>query len=289
VPICPLCPRTPVHYLPGRYKSNARGFCCEEIAGGDQASCRHAARNQIAVPKVDRIAERCGTDQRPEHGTRVVQARHCRQIRAGEMVGDYSRAQRNGRAVSRRHRRTQKGPGLRTPPWLARSKRWAREYWTSRPATKSMAAPAHPTDCRSSINSNSPPTFWLSSRAEPGNQHRRIFDAVARTASSLKRDRRFADSPLEGDGFELPVPEREDRVSSLGLLLARDRGVGADVSVQPGFVIIMPSPLEASGAPLCCSPVDPEDDERDQVPTIRAICRTEGYKYLEWTRAPRSR
>jgi hypothetical protein len=72
-------------------------------------------------------------------------------------------------------------------------------------------------------------------------------------------------------------------------LLARDRGVGADVSVQPGFVIIMPAPLEASGAPLCCSPVDPEDDERDQVPTIRAICRTEGCKYLEWTRAPRSR
>ena len=64
-------------------------------------------------------------------------------------------------------------------------------------------------------------------------------------------------------------------VSSLGLLLARDRGVGADVSVQPGFVIIMPSPLEASGAPLCCSPVDPEDDERDQAPTIRALCRTE--------------
>ena len=79
------------------------------------------------------------------------------------------------------------------------------------------------------------------------------------------------------------------RVSSLGLLLARDRGVGADVSVQPGFVIIMPSPLEASGAPLCCSPVDPEDDERDQAPTIRAICRTEGCKYLEWTRVPRSR
>jgi imidazolonepropionase-like amidohydrolase len=92
------------------------------------------------------------------------------------------------------------------PMWLARSKRWAREYWTSRPATKSMAAPAHPTDCRSPINSNSTPTFWLSSRAEPGNQHRRIFDAVARTASSLKRDRRFADSPLEGDGFELSVP-----------------------------------------------------------------------------------
>jgi hypothetical protein len=31
------------------------------------------------------------------------------------------------------------------------------------------------------------------------------------------------DSLLEGDGFELPVPEREARVSSLGLLLARDR------------------------------------------------------------------
>jgi hypothetical protein len=63
-----------------------------------------------------------------------------------------------------------------------------------------------PTDCRSPINSNSTPTFWLSSRAEPGNQHRRIFDAVARTASSLKRDRRFADSPLEQRRFELSVP-----------------------------------------------------------------------------------
>ena len=96
---------------------------------------------------------------------------------------------------------------LKAPMWLARSKRWAREYWTSRPATKSMAAPAHPTDCRSPINSNSTPTFWLSSRAEPGNQHRRIFDAVARTASSLKRDRRFADSPLEEAVRSEPVSE----------------------------------------------------------------------------------
>src|SRR6202030_3119875 len=103
-------------------------------------------------------------------------------------------------------------PPSLAPMWLARSKRWAREYWTSRPATKSMAAPAHPTDCRSPINSNSTPTFWFSSRAEPGNQHRRIFDAVARTASSLKRDRRFADSPLEGDGFELSVPRQKDSV-----------------------------------------------------------------------------
>jgi len=61
-------------------------------------------------------------------------------------------------------------PPSLAPMWLARSKRLAREYWTSRPATKSMAAPAHPTDCRSPINSNSTPTFWLSSRAEPGNQ-----------------------------------------------------------------------------------------------------------------------
>ena len=40
----------------------------------------------------------------------------------------------------------------------------------------------------------------------PATQHRRIFDAVARTASSLKRDRRFADSPLEEAGFEPSVP-----------------------------------------------------------------------------------
>src|SRR6202023_514669 len=84
-------------------------------------------------------------------------------------------------------------------------------------------------------------------------------ERVAPSSSTLwrrvsPRALRFArDSPLEGDGFELPVPEREDRVSSLGLLLARDRGVGADVSVQPGFVIIMPSPLEASGDTLLFS------------------------------------
>src|SRR5258708_3393883 len=63
--------------------------------------------------------------------------------------------------------------------------------------------------------SNSTPTFWLSSRAEPGNQHRRIFDAVARTASSLKRDRRFADSPLEGSGFEPSVPRKTHCGSTL--------------------------------------------------------------------------
>jgi hypothetical protein len=34
---------------------------------------------------------------------------------------------------------------------------------------------------------------------------------VARTASSLKRDRRFADSPLEQRGFELAVPPRPAR------------------------------------------------------------------------------
>src|SRR6202048_5292505 len=41
--------------------------------------------------------------------------------------------------------------------------------------------------------------------------------------------------------------------------------------------------IRTSGSGDCCSPVDSEDDERNQVPTIRAICRTEGYKYLEWT------
>jgi hypothetical protein len=69
---------------------------------------------------------------------------------------------------------------------------------------------------------------------------------------------RFApDSSLEGDGFELSVPRQRISVYRvIRSVLARDRGVGADVSVQPGFVIIMPSPLEAAGAPLCCSPVE---------------------------------
>ena len=50
------------------------------------------------------------------------------------------------------------------------------------------------------------------------------------------------DSPAEGDGFELSVPANGSpfyRVNPLGCL--REIGVGADVSVQPGFVIIMPS------------------------------------------------
>src|SRR5580704_9654658 len=49
--------------------------------------------------------------------------------------------------------------------------------------------------------------------------------ASGKTYQEIAAAARFArDSLLEGDGFELPVPEREDRVSSLGLLLARDRG-----------------------------------------------------------------
>src|SRR6516165_10939397 len=99
---------------------------------------------------------------------------------------------------------------------------------------------------------------------------------IAAAGMGRARDRKFADSPLERDGFE-PVWGFSCQVVILvcSRFFVRDRGVGADVSVQPGFGIIMPSPLEASGAPLCCSPVDPEDDKRDQVPTIRAICRTE--------------
>src|ERR1700730_4436039 len=92
------------------------------------------------------------------------------------------------------------------------------------------------------------------SSSEGSNANSSLRQTVTRRPCKCAQRGRFApDSLLEGDGFELPVPEREDRVSSLGLLLARDRGVGADVSVQPGFVIIMPSPLEASGAALLFS------------------------------------
>jgi SAM domain (Sterile alpha motif) len=48
--------------------------------------------------------------------TRVVQARHCRQIRAGEMVGDYRRAQRNGRAVADAIGERKKGQGYEPHP-----------------------------------------------------------------------------------------------------------------------------------------------------------------------------
>jgi hypothetical protein len=95
----------------------------------------------------------------------------------------------------------------------------------------------------------SPARLWLPS-PQASLAHPRGKPGFSTLESGCGRE---TDCPLEGDGFELPVPEREDRVSSLGLLLARDRGVGADVSVQPGFVIIMPSPLEASGAALLFS------------------------------------
>ena len=47
----------------------------------------------------------------------------------------------------------------------------------------------------------------------PGIPTGAFFNAVAWTASSLKRDRRFADSPLEGSGFEPPVPRFIIKVS----------------------------------------------------------------------------
>jgi hypothetical protein len=64
------------------------------------------------------------------------------------------------------------------------------------------------------------------------------------------------DSLLEGDGFELPVPEREDRVSSLGLLLAKDRGVGADDhAVTAGSIgcrfVVLPWTLRITSATKC--------------------------------------
>ena len=52
-------------------------------------------------------------------------------------------------------------------------------------------------------------------------KHRRIFDAVAWTASSLKRDRRFADSPLEGDGFELLAPRQSSAWTSGSPFISR--------------------------------------------------------------------
>src|SRR5260370_40605183 len=69
-------------------------------AGGHQANRRYAARNQIAVQKVDRVAERRGTDERAEHGTCVVQSGHGAQIWSRETVGDDRRPQSNGRAVA---------------------------------------------------------------------------------------------------------------------------------------------------------------------------------------------
>src|SRR5580700_2591732 len=109
---------------------------------------------------------------------------------------------------------------------------------------------------------------------------KRVTDAGARTEgrgqpSNIRGGSRMQESCPYGSVRGAPSNgcpyrnEREDRVSSLSLLLARDRGVGADVSVQPGFVIIMPSPLEASGAPLCCSPVDPEDASDTGPPSAR--------------------
>src|ERR1700737_344367 len=79
---------------------------------------------------------------------------------------------------------------------------------------------------------------------------------------------RFApDSALEREGYELSVPRQRISVFRVIRSVACEGyGAGADVSVQPGFVIIMALPPEASGAPLCCPPVDPEDDERDQMP-----------------------
>ena len=46
-----------------------------------------------------------------------------------------------------------------------------------------------------------------------------LRQSVTRRRRKYAQRGRFApDSLLEGDGFELPVPEREDRVSCLGLL-----------------------------------------------------------------------
>jgi len=79
---------------------NSRGFCSEEIAGSDQAGRSHAAGNHVAVPKVDRVSERRGPNERPDNGARVMQACHCGQICARKMVGNDCRPQRNRRAVT---------------------------------------------------------------------------------------------------------------------------------------------------------------------------------------------
>ena len=57
-------------------------------AGRAQTNRSHAAPDHVTVPKVDRVSKGRRTDERPEHGTRVVQACHCSQIWAREIVGD---------------------------------------------------------------------------------------------------------------------------------------------------------------------------------------------------------
>ena len=97
---------------------------------------------------------------------------------------------------------------------------------------------------------------------------------------ALIEEIRFADdSPVEGEGFELSVPgQRISRLSRNPLGCLRGIGTPERTSrVQAGFVKIMPLPPEASGALFCYSPVDPEDDERDQV------LQSERYVWLNHT------
>src|SRR5580704_4434733 len=84
--------------------------------------------------------------------------------------------------------------------------RWAREYWTSRPSLWLRRRTPRIADHPSTATQRRPSGFHQ--ELSPATSTRLIFDAVARTASSLKRDRRFADSPLEGDGFEPSVPRQ---------------------------------------------------------------------------------
>src|SRR5258705_12094029 len=108
----------------------------------------------------------------------------------------------------------------------------------SRPA---LPAPATPSEEGLGSASNAAPALaMLRALRQDGSRPRsqkQDLSGSRKSGSQWTRRGREMDS-----NFRFP---REDRVSSLGLLLARDRGVGADVSVQPGFVIIMPSPLEA--------------------------------------------